>query len=199
MGEYNSAGEQGRGPIAHRLDHLIRTLHPRDRGPYTYQEIADSIREQAGPDDPTVSHGTIHSLHKGKVTNPSVDTLRALGKFFGVGAKYFLDDEVAARTDARIKELREGADRAEAGRELADALEDKQVKAVAFRLRGLSAAALRGITSIVDGARQAEGLPRVDRTPVPGPAVGPGAGSVPGAAVGTAAGPATSPDHPSHP
>ncbi|MFF1560512.1 XRE family transcriptional regulator [Streptomyces sp. NPDC058279] len=165
MGENNSAGEQGRGPIAHRLDHLIRTLHPKDRGPYTYQEIADSIREQAGPDDPTVSHGTIHSLHKGKVTNPSVDTLRALGKFFGVGAKYFLDDEVAARTDARIKELREGADRAEAGRELADALEDKQVKAVAFRLRGLSAAALRGITSIVDGARQAEGLPRVDRSP----------------------------------
>lgn len=165
MSGHNDAG--GRGPIGDRLDHLIRTLHPKGRGPYSYQEIADAIRDQAKPGDPTVSHGTIHSLHTGKGRNPSVDTLRALGKFFGVGPNYFLDDAVAARTDARIRELREGAEQAEASRELADVLENNQVRAVAFRLSGLSAAALRGIKTIVDGARQVEGLPQVDPAPDP--------------------------------
>ncbi|UQX03468.1 helix-turn-helix domain-containing protein [Streptomyces sp. RerS4] len=170
MGDH---GADTRGPLGDRLDHLINTLHPKGRGPYTYQEIADAIRRQAKDGEPTVSHGTIHSLHTGKVRNPSVDTLRALGRFFGVGPTYFLDDEVAARTDARIRELREGADRAEAGRELADVLQDNHVRAVAFRLSGLSATALRGIKTIVEGARQAEGLPRLDQVPPAEPGASP--------------------------
>ncbi len=110
----------------------------------------------------TVSHGTIHNIAIGKVTNPSVDSLRALGDFFGVGARYFLDDEATAAVDARIRDIREETQRADAGDDLADALEDKDVRAVAFRLRGLSANALRGIKTIVEGARQAEGLPKVE-------------------------------------
>ncbi|WP_199921486.1 hypothetical protein [Streptomyces rimosus] len=91
-----------------------------------------------------------------------MDSLRALGDFFGVGARYFLDDETTAAVDARIRNIREETERADAGDELADVLEDKDVRAVAFRLRGLSANALRGIKSIVEGARQAEGLPKVE-------------------------------------
>ncbi|MEU7162724.1 hypothetical protein AB0A98_40895, partial [Streptomyces chrestomyceticus] len=78
----------------------------------------------------------------GKVSNPSVDSLRALGDLFGVGARYFLDDEAAAAVDAHIREIQDGAEGARAGNDLADALEDKDVRAVAFRLRGLSANAL---------------------------------------------------------
>ncbi|MFF4608034.1 XRE family transcriptional regulator [Streptomyces sp. NPDC001339] len=148
--------------MAQKLGYLIETLHPKDRGPYSYQEIAELIRQRAADGGPTVSHGTIHNIAIGKVTNPSVDSLRALGDFFGVGARYFLDDEATAAVDARIREIQKGAERARAGNELADALEDKDVRAVAFRLRGLSANALRGIKSIVDGARQAEGLPEVE-------------------------------------
>ncbi|MFH8751976.1 XRE family transcriptional regulator [Streptomyces rimosus] len=151
-----------RRTIAQKLGYLIETLHPKGRGPYSYQEIAELIRQRAGDGDPTVSHGTIHNIAIGKVTNPSVDSLRALGDFFGVGARYFLDDETTAAVDARIRNIREETERADAGDELADVLEDKDVRAVAFRLRGLSANALRGIKSIVEGARQAEGLPKVE-------------------------------------
>ncbi|WP_199815308.1 hypothetical protein [Streptomyces rimosus] len=71
-----------RRTIAQKLGYLIETLHPKGRGPYSYQEIAELIRQRAGDGDPTVSHGTIHNIAIGKVTNPSVDSLRALGDFF---------------------------------------------------------------------------------------------------------------------
>ncbi|KOG73448.1 MULTISPECIES: hypothetical protein [Streptomyces] len=159
MGDQQPAA---RRTIAQKLGYLIETLHPKGRGPYSYQEIAELIRQRAGNEGPTVSHGTIHNIAIGKVTNPSVDSLRALGDFFGVGARYFLDEEAAAAVDARIREIRKEAERADASDELADVLEDKDVRAVAFRLRGLSVNALRGIKSIVEGARQAEGLPKVE-------------------------------------
>ncbi|MCB5165741.1 helix-turn-helix domain-containing protein [Streptomyces bambusae] len=151
-----------RPDIARKLGHLIETLHPENRGPYTYQEIADLIRQRAGDGDPTVSHGTIQSIRTGKVTNPSVDSLRALASFFGVPPSYFLDDTVSAAVDQRIREIKESVERAGAGDELAKALEDREVRAVAFRLSGLSARSLRGIKGIVEGFRQAEGLPAVD-------------------------------------
>jgi hypothetical protein len=36
------------GQLAERLDRLFRTLHPKDRGPYTPAEVAEAINEAAG-------------------------------------------------------------------------------------------------------------------------------------------------------
>ncbi|MFD8316279.1 MULTISPECIES: XRE family transcriptional regulator [Kitasatospora] len=152
----------GTGTLAQRLDYLIRTLHPEGRGPYGYIELADLIKKNAAADDgPTVSHGTIQSIRSGKVTNPGVDSLRALASFFGVPTGYFTDDEVAEVVVARIEEIRDGADKAAAGDELATVLEDQQVRALTLRLGGLSKKALKAITSVVDGVRAGEGLPAV--------------------------------------
>ncbi|MER7759759.1 XRE family transcriptional regulator [Streptomyces sp. NPDC097619] len=162
MSATNERSPGGRPDIGRRLGHLIETLHPENRGPYTYLEIADLIRARAAEGEPTVSHGTIQSIRTGKVTNPGVDSLRALASFFGVPASYFLDDAVAAAVDQRIREIKGSVERAGAGDELAKALEDREVRAVAFRLSGLSARSLRGIKGIVEGFRQAEGLPEIE-------------------------------------
>ncbi|WP_035847128.1 helix-turn-helix domain-containing protein [Kitasatospora azatica] len=162
--------QAARRSIADRLDHLFREIHPAGRGPFSYHEVAQAIREQAGPDGPTVSHGTLQQIRTGTKTNPTVRTLEAIAAFFGVPTGYFLDDEVAERVDARVRELKaeradsrpEPADRDRA--ELADVLADSNVRAVAFRLAGLSPRALKGLRAIVDQVRAVEGLPDVGRS-----------------------------------
>jgi transcriptional regulator with XRE-family HTH domain len=152
----------GSGTLAQRLDYLIRTIHPEGRGPYSYSELATLIKEKAAVDGgPTVSHGTIQGIRSGKVTNPGIDSLRALAAFFGVPTGYFTDDEVADVITARIEEIKQAADQAAAGDELATVLEDQQVRALTLRLGGLSKKALKAITSVVDGVRAGEGLPEV--------------------------------------
>lgn len=37
------------GLFAERLDRLFRTVHPKDRGPYTPAEAAEAINQAAGP------------------------------------------------------------------------------------------------------------------------------------------------------
>ncbi|GAB2740972.1 hypothetical protein GCM10010442_71580 [Kitasatospora kifunensis] len=197
--------EQAKDPrrtIAERLDHLFQEIHPAGRGPFSYHEVAHAIREQAGPDGPTVSHGTLQQIRTGAKTNPTVKTLEAVAAFFGVPVGYFLDDTVAERVDARVRELkakatdpgtaepaggsaiaspatgsRKAPGRASAAAstpaptpasapadELADVLADSDIRAVAFRLAGLSPRALKGLRAIVDQVREVEGLPEVGRT-----------------------------------
>ncbi|WP_327302947.1 helix-turn-helix transcriptional regulator [Streptomyces sp. NBC_01298] len=155
----------GEGFMARRLAHLIAELHPAGRGPYTPREIEDLIKKSAGPGDPTVTHATIANIRTGKVTNPSLDSMRALAKFFGVSTSYFVDEEVAEATDRRMREIKEGVELAKASDDLAEVLEDSHVRAIAFRLRGLSAKTLKGIQGMVEGARDLEGLPAVDEKP----------------------------------
>ncbi|WP_202446730.1 MULTISPECIES: helix-turn-helix transcriptional regulator [Streptomycetaceae] len=159
MGEKPPTGQR---TIAQVLDYLMREIHPKGRDSYSYAEIAELIKERAGEGDPTVSHGTIQAIRTGKVTNPGVDSLRALANFFGVPVSIFFDEAVFDTVESRIREIKDDVDRASAGDELADVLEDKDVRAVAFRLSGLSAKSLRGIKGIVEGFRTAEGLPDVD-------------------------------------
>lgn len=134
--------------------------------------MAQAIREQAGPGGPTVSHGTLQQIRTGAKTNPTVKTLEAIAAFFGVPAAYFLDDTVADRVDVRLRELKEAAESRPVRRaaaaprrdELADVLADSDIRAVAFRLAGLSPRALKGLRAIVDQVRAVEGLPEVGRT-----------------------------------
>jgi transcriptional regulator with XRE-family HTH domain len=155
-----------RRSLADRLDHLFREIHPAGRGPFSYHEVAQAIREQAGPDGPTVSHGTLQQIRTGAKTNPTVKTLEAIAAFFGVPTAYFLDDTVADKVDARVRELKAGRAASlpeQESEELADMLADRNVRAVAFRLAGLSPRALKGLRSIIDQVREVEGLPDVGR------------------------------------
>ncbi|MBW1597724.1 helix-turn-helix domain-containing protein [Streptomyces sp. JJ38] len=153
-------GTPGNGrTIAERLDHLIGTIHPPDRGPLSYMEIAEAIKAKAGPGGQTVSHATIQKIRKGEITDPKVSTLTVIAGFFGVPVTYFFDDTVADRVDAKIAKVKQRVELTRAQRELADMLGDGDVRDVAVRMNGLSAESLRAIRGVVDQARRLEGLP----------------------------------------
>ena len=35
--------------LAQKIDRLFRTVHPRDRGEYSFEEVAEAIRARGGP------------------------------------------------------------------------------------------------------------------------------------------------------
>lgn len=150
--------ESGR-TIAQRLDHLIGTIHPAGRGPLSYMEIAEGIKEKAGPDGPTVSHATIQKIRKGEILDPKVSTLTVIAGFFGVPVTYFFDASVAERVDAKLAKIKERVELTRAQRELVEILGDGDVRDVAVRMNGLSSGSLHAIRGVIDQARRLEGLP----------------------------------------
>lgn len=134
---------QPAGPrtLSEKLNHLFRTVHPRDRGEYSFEEVAEAIRARGGP---TISATYIWQLRKGLKDNPTKKHLEALADFFGVSAAYFFDDEVAARIDAEL--------------ELLATLRDSPVRQLALRASGLSPDSLRAIAEMIEHVRQLEGL-----------------------------------------
>lgn len=131
-----------RGPLADRLDHLFRVVHPKDRGPYTPAEVAAAVNEAA--DERVVSSTYIWQLRTGRRDNPTQRHLSALAAFFGVSPLYFFDD---ADTDATSVPP-----------ELAVALGDDELRVLTLRAAGLSERALRAIRDMIENARVLEGL-----------------------------------------
>ena len=84
--------DQGRRSFAGKLAYLIETVHPPDRGPYSYREIAAGIADHPGA--MTAAH--INQLVSGKQPHPRIHYVEALASFFGVPVTYFFDDHAAA-------------------------------------------------------------------------------------------------------
>ncbi|MGK5546584.1 helix-turn-helix domain-containing protein [Streptomyces sp. URMC 127] len=147
----------GPNALADRLNHLFRTVHPRGRRPYSNEEVAEAIRAEGGD----ISRQYIAYLRNGQRNNPRLHHLKALAKFFGVNAGYFFDDDEAARTDAKLRELvglrESGADRGG----LPD-LQDAGITRVAVRAVGLSPQGLDLATGLLDQLRRMEHLPPSD-------------------------------------
>jgi transcriptional regulator with XRE-family HTH domain len=131
------------GVVAQRLDHLFRTVHPKNRAPYTYQEVADGINTAAG--EKIISPSYLWQLRKGTRAEPSHNRLAAIAKFFGVPLTYFTDDQTARETDEQL--------------ELLVALRDQGVQHLAMRAAGLSAGSLQAILAMIENARKIEKLP----------------------------------------
>ena len=85
--------------IAKRLNHLLETVHPAGRGPYSLREVADAINEAAGTR--LMSAAYLSQLRTGQRTEPSHSRLAAIAKFFGVDVPYFTDEDTAQATDWR--------------------------------------------------------------------------------------------------
>ena len=134
------AEQQEPQSLTERLDRLFRTVHPANRGEYTYEEVASAIREQGT----MISHTYVWQLRKGLRDNPTKRHLEALAQFFGVQASYFLDDDTSA-ADAQL--------------ELMAALRDDPVRSLALRAAELSPNGLAAIRAMVEHARSVEGLP----------------------------------------
>lgn len=131
------------GVLARRLEHLIATVHPRNRGPYTNEEIAEGVNSKAGWK--ATSTTGIWQLRKGARTEPGFQRLVAIADFFGVKPEYFYDDDVARRTDDQLDVLA--------------AMRDKDVRDIAMRSAKLSPGSLKGIKAMIDAAYTLEGIP----------------------------------------
>jgi transcriptional regulator with XRE-family HTH domain len=131
-----------RGPsLSDKVDRLFRTIHPPRRSEYSFEEVAEAIRQRGRP---TISATYIWQLRRGLRDNPTKKHIEALSDFFGVPPSYFFDDDDAKRVDAEL--------------ELLTALRDFHVREVALRAFGLSAESLNAIRDMVERVRKLEGL-----------------------------------------
>jgi transcriptional regulator with XRE-family HTH domain len=129
------------GSLSDKVDRLFRTIHPPGRGEYSFEEVADAIRQRGGP---TISATYVWQLRRGLRDNPTKKHIEALADFFGVPPSYFFNDDDAKRVDAEL--------------ELLTALRDGHVRQVALRAFGLSAESLDAIRDMVERVRKLEGL-----------------------------------------
>jgi transcriptional regulator with XRE-family HTH domain len=130
------------GLLADRLDGLFRTVHPKDRGPYTPAEVAEAVNRAAG--ERVISSTYVWQLRTGRRDNPTQKHLSALAAFFGVSPLYFFEETEA--------------DRGAVPPELVAALKDDDVRDMALRAAGLSERSLRAIRDMIESARAVEGL-----------------------------------------
>jgi transcriptional regulator with XRE-family HTH domain len=128
--------------FAELLDYLFKEVHPKGRGPYTYAEVSQGIRDTSGV---AISASAIQQLRTGTNSNPKMQTIRALAGFFGVTPGYFFDEEEAERQRAEIQ--------------LVAAMRDQEVRRVALRANGLSTSSLHMLNTVIDQARRLEGMP----------------------------------------
>jgi ESX-1-secreted protein regulator len=126
--------------FADRLNSLFDTVRPagEDRE-YTNSEVASAT---------DVSGSYIGYLRKGLRTNPSVETVQALARFFGVRPSYLVDDE---QDDERVAS-------AEAQLRLVQALNNPGIKQLAMRAAeaNLSATALDAVTAMIEQVSRLE-------------------------------------------
>ena len=90
-----------RGTFAERLDYLFQTVKSED-GPPTMDEVAARISAQGGE---RVSSAYLSALRRGVRDNPSLRTIEALARFFGVPATYFFDDGTAEEVRSQLELL----------------------------------------------------------------------------------------------
>uniref|UniRef100_UPI003F49A1CD XRE family transcriptional regulator n=1 Tax=Amycolatopsis sp. CA-096443 TaxID=3239919 RepID=UPI003F49A1CD len=93
-----SAGET----FAAKLGHLIATLHPADRGPYSPREISAGVEAATGA---KISEADLRQLVAGDRADPFPEVANALATFFGVPPAYFTDNSTTARIDEQIAKV----------------------------------------------------------------------------------------------
>lgn len=140
--------EKNERTFAELLDYLFREVHPKGRGPYTYAEVSQGIRDTSGVG---ISASAIQQLRSGTNTNPKMQTIRGLAGFFGVNPGYFFDEEEAERQRAEIQ--------------VVAAMRDQGVRRVALRANGLSTSSLHMLNTVIDQARRLEGMPQESDEP----------------------------------
>lgn len=102
--------------LADRLNWLFETVLRPDGRRHTNKEVAQFCRERTGE---SFSPEYVSQLRKGQRDNPTKRNLEALAAFFEVSPAYFFDDEESERIRAQM--------------DLAAALRDDDVRAVALR------------------------------------------------------------------
>ncbi|RIT57530.1 helix-turn-helix domain-containing protein [Mycobacteroides abscessus] len=133
-----------RGQVAvqfsQRLSHLMETVHPAGRGPYTLAEVVAGIAEHGV----TISVPYLSHLRNGTRANPKSEIVTALAEFFKVSPAYFYDATYAKKIDQDL--------------DLIVQLRDSKVREIAERSYGLSEGARQVVADMVNHLRTVEGL-----------------------------------------
>lgn len=119
-------------PLAQRLETIISVYYRNKKRP-GYKEIAKEIEQKTGR---SFSGTYLWELATGRKHNVTADHLHLLAEFFGVTRDYFTDPEVSERVRRQM--------------ELAVALGNSKVRALAARADGLSDAHLDAILAVVN-------------------------------------------------
>lgn len=131
--------------IAEKLRHLYETVHPPDRGPYSYREVAEGIADHTG----AMTAQYIGQLMSGKVPHPKVHYLEALAEFYGVPPAYFFDDDVAGRVDDQLSQV--------------TAWRDEQVREIAERFAELNSRDRSTVSNLIENLNSYDAQPRSQR------------------------------------
>jgi transcriptional regulator with XRE-family HTH domain len=130
------------GVIAERLQYLFENKRRPDGKKYSYREAIRAIEESGGA---SISVGYLSQLVNGVRTNPMMDAIQGLAKFFGVPLSYFDEHEDTEETNEQLK--------------LVAALQHAGVQDVAMRTVGLPPESVKLVLSMIDRVREVEGLP----------------------------------------
>ena len=139
------SGHAEPGVLSQRLQYLFENKRRPDGKRYSYREVLKAIDERGGP---SMSVGYLSQLVTGVRTNPMMDAVQALAKFFEVPLSYFDAHENTAETNEQLK--------------LVAALRHAGVQDVAMRTVGLPPESIDLVLSMIDRVRQVEGLPPGD-------------------------------------
>lgn len=137
--------DQHRRSFGDKLTQLIATVHPPDRGPYSYREIAAGVADHPG----AMTAAYIHQLAQGRHPHPRLHYVEALAWFFGVPVSYFTDDEISAKIDGQINAV--------------TAWRDEEARHIAARVVALSPRDRHTVTSLIDSLTAYEEQPRQRR------------------------------------
>ncbi|MEY9956790.1 helix-turn-helix domain-containing protein [Streptacidiphilus sp. MAP5-52] len=130
----DKTGDDGLKVIATRLMILFERRTPKGR-PYTVAEVAEGTG---------ISETTLKQLRRGINSNPTINTLTAIAKFFDVPPTYWVSDEDPEEQFAR--------------RDLRTAMTDAGIESIALRSQGLNAENIRFVTEAITMARKSQGL-----------------------------------------
>jgi transcriptional regulator with XRE-family HTH domain len=140
-----TAADQGRRSFADKLSYLIQTVHPPERGSYSYREIAAGIADHPGA--MTAAH--INQLAIGKQPHPRIHHVEALASFFGVPVTYFFDDDAAAQIADQITQI--------------TVWRDTEARRIAERVVELKPRDRNTVANLIDTLRAYDEQPRATR------------------------------------
>ena len=132
------------GELAARLNRLFEVMRKPNEPVLSNAVAAKAIKAKTGV---SISTAYIWQLRKGRKTNPSVEHLQAIAKFFGVPTSYLIDRDPDPGIDAQLN--------------LLQALRDSGVRDLAARASGLTPRALNSVAVMLDHLRELERLPPI--------------------------------------
>ncbi|GAB7146071.1 helix-turn-helix domain-containing protein [Mycobacterium riyadhense] len=135
---------QASSDLAVKLRRLFDIVRRPNEPPMSNQAAVEKIKDKTGV---AISATYLWQLRNGSRTNPTVQHVRALAKFFGVPTAYLVDNESDHKIEAQLGLLVN--------------LRDSGVRDLAARASGLTPEALRGVAAMIDAARKMEHLPPI--------------------------------------